>query len=92
MVGFPKELRTKQDWLNAVSYAKLTNDGKAVITERLLELKNNTTVLVLKETSKNKPSENHTAEDFEAVENPACEKIRLGFTDAEIEKLIRSLK
>jgi hypothetical protein len=92
MVGFPKELKTKQDWLNAIEYAKLTGDGKAALKNRLLELKENTTVLCLKETSKNKPSDQQTPDDYEKVENPACEKLRLGFTDVEIDKLIRSLK
>jgi hypothetical protein len=92
MVGFPNELKTKQDWLNAVSYATLTKDGKTVLINRLLELKNNTTVLVLKASSKDKPSEEQTLDDFERVDDPACEKNRLGFTDVEIDKIIRSLK
>jgi len=92
MVGLPKELKTKQDVLNAVSYAITTGDGKAVLKNRLLELKANTTMLVLKAGSKNKPPEEQTEADFERVNDPACEKIRLGFTDQEIDNLIGGLK
>ena len=91
MVGLPKELKTKQDWLNAINYAKATGDGKAIMKYRLEELKTNTTVLVLKETSQDKPSEEQDETDFERVDDPACEKIRLGFTDQEINTLIGGL-
>jgi hypothetical protein len=92
MVGFPKELKTRQDWINAVDYAKSTGDGKAVLKNRLLELKNKTTVLVLKAASAGKPPEDQTAADFHEADDPACEKLRLGFTDAEIDQLMEVLK
>jgi hypothetical protein len=91
MVGLPKDLKTKQDWQNAINYALTSGDGKAVMKNRLLELKTNTTILVLKADSADKPSEEQTESDFEKVDDPACEKIRLGFTDIEIEKLIGDL-
>jgi hypothetical protein len=92
MVGLPKNLHTKQDWLNAVNYAKATNDGKGTMRSRLLELKANSKMLVLKASSASKPSEEQTPEDFKSVEDPACEKIRLGFSDAEIDELIGGLQ
>jgi len=92
MHGLPKELKTKQDWLNAIDYAKATGDGKAIMKNRLLELKNNTTMLVLKAKSINKPPEDQTTDDFERVDDPACEKILLGFTNQQINALIGELK
>jgi hypothetical protein len=92
MVGFPKQLKTKQDWLNAFAYAKASGEGKAELSGLLLELKSHTTVLVLKNASKNKPAEEQTPDDYEAKPDPGCEKIRLGFTDSEIDTLIGGLK
>ena len=92
MVGFPKTLSTKADWLNAYSYAITTGDGKATLKTRLLSLKENSKMFVLKKSSMGKDSEDQTPEDFEAVDNPGAEKIRLGMTDAEIDELIGGLK
>jgi hypothetical protein len=91
MVGLPKQLSTKADWLNAVQYAKTTGDGKAVMRSRLLSLKTHATILVLKAASVDKDSEEQTPEDYEAALDPGCEKARLGFTDAEIDELIGGL-
>jgi hypothetical protein len=91
MVGFPKMLKTKKDWENAVAYAIATGEGKAELKNSLLDLKGFTTVLVLKKASKGKPAEEQTPEDFEAVADPACEKNRIGFTDSEIDVLIGGL-
>jgi hypothetical protein len=91
MVGLPKQLSTKADWLNAVQYARTTGDGKAVMRGRLLSLKINSTILVLKAASANKDSEEQTPEDYEAALDGGCEKARLGFTDDEIDELIGGL-
>ncbi|MDR2097691.1 MAG: hypothetical protein LBP37_04145 [Spirochaetaceae bacterium] len=91
MTGLPKQLSTKADWLNAVQHAKTTGEGKAVMRSRLLSLKLNSTILVLKKTSANKKSEDQTPEDYEAALDPGCEKVRLGFTDAEIDELTGGL-
>jgi hypothetical protein len=92
MVGLPNLLKTRQDWSNAAGYAKSTGDGKAVMIKRLLELKDNKTILVLKASAASKEAEEQTQEDFEAVPDPACEKLRLGFTDGEIDELIGGLE
>jgi hypothetical protein len=92
LVGLPKQLSTKADWLHAVQYAKTTGNGKAEIQKRLLSLKTHCTILVLKNASKGKDSEEQTPEDYEAAIDPGCEKARLGFTDAEIDELIGGLK
>jgi len=91
MVGFPQTLNTKKDWFNAYDYAISTGDGKATLRARLLSLKQHSKMLVLKKASKDKPSEEQTPEDFEEVDNPGAEKIRLGITDAEIDELVRGL-
>jgi hypothetical protein len=91
MVGLPKQLSTKADWLNAVNYAKTTGDGKAAMRGRLLSLKNHSTILVLKKSSAGKDSEDQTPEDYESAADPGCEKARLGFTDTEIDELIGGL-
>jgi len=91
MVGYPNTLSTKADLFNAFEYAKTTGDGKAALRSRLLSIKNNTTILVLKKASAGKKSEDQTPEDFEAVNDPGAEKIRLGITDAEIDELIGGL-
>ncbi len=49
-------------------------------------------MLVLKRTSKDKPAEEQTPEDFENVENPACAKHKLGFTDDEINALLSKVE
>jgi hypothetical protein len=92
MVGVPNVLSTKEDVLNAYNYATSTGDGKAALRARLLSLKGNTTMLVLKKSAEGKDSEEQTPEDFHAVADPGCEKIRLGLTDTEIDELIGGLK
>lgn len=92
MVGFPKELRTKQDYLNAVAYVKSTGAGKTLLLARLESLKANTKIMVLKESSKAKPSEEQTQEDYKAIDDPNCEMIRLGFSETEINKIISEVQ
>jgi len=91
MVGFPKDLRTKQDYLNAVDFVKSTGTDKAVMIARLEGLKSNTTIMVLKNSSVGKPAEEQTQDDYEPVPDPNCEMVRLGFTEAEIDALIGGL-
>ena len=88
MVGVPKSNNTKKDYENAVDYVCSTNSGKGELVRALKDLKENTTMLVLKKSSEGKAAEDQTAADYEEVENPACKKIKLGFTDAEIDALL----
>lgn len=92
MVGIPKFCQTKKDWQNAVNFATAKNTGKAELYSRLQQLRDNHFMNVLKNSSKSKPAEEQTPDDFEAVDNPAAEKYRLGFTDEEINKLMEALK
>ena len=92
MVGVPKSFNTKKDYENAVDYACATNSGKGELARALHDLKDNTTMLVLKKSSEKVPAEEQTADDYEVVENPACKKSRLGFTDAEIDALLKKIE
>jgi len=92
MIGLPENLLTKKDWYNAVDYAKSTGDGKDVMINRLNSLKQNTKINVLKQSSRGKSAEEQTADDYEPVDDPNCELTRLGFTEAEINGLIRGLE
>jgi hypothetical protein len=93
MVGFPKNIHTKKDWLNAVDFAKSSGGtDKAIMASKLEALKTNTKMMVLKASSAGVPAEEQTPEDYEAVDNPACEMIRLGFTAAQIDSLIGGLQ
>ncbi len=91
MVGIPKYCQTKKDWQNAVSYAVKYNMGKAELYSRLQRLRDDHYMNVLKEKSKDKPAEEQTADDYEAVDDPAAEKYKLGFSDAEINALMEVL-
>jgi|LSQA01.1.fsa_nt_gi hypothetical protein len=92
MVGLPNSLSTKQDWLNAVEYANSTGQGKSVMIARLNSLKQNTKMNVLKEASAGKSAEDQTPDDFESVDDPNCELLRLGFSGLEVDSLIRGLE
>jgi len=92
MVGIPENLFTKEDWYNAVEYAKSTGNEKDVMIARLNNLKQNTKINVLKQSSAGKSADDQTPDDYEQVDDPNCEFMRLGFTDSEIDSLIRSLQ
>jgi len=91
MVGLPNNLLTKKDWLNAVDFAVSTGQGRDVMIARLNGLKQNTKMNVLKNASAGKSAEDQTPDDFESVDDPNCEMLRLGFTEAEIDGLIGRL-
>jgi orotidine-5'-phosphate decarboxylase len=92
MIGLPGNLFTREDWINAVEYAKAHSTGKDVMISRLNGLKSNTKINILKSTALDKPAEEQTPEDFEAIDDPNCEMLRLGFTAAQIENLIGGLQ
>ena len=90
MVGIPKYCQTKKDWQNAVDFAIAQNKGKTELYSRLEQLRDNHYMNVLKKSSKDKPVEEQTPEDYEPVDNPAAEKYRLGFTDEEINRYLET--
>lgn len=92
MIGLPTEMQTKKDWHNAADYAIKHKTGIGTMIEKLESLRDDIYINVLKDSSKEKPADEQTPDDYEKVENPACEKIQLGFTDTEINQLIAELK
>lgn len=92
MIGFPKDLRTKQDFLNAVEYVKATGEDKATLIARLESLKATITMMDLKESSRSKRADKQLQEDYASVPDPNCEMGHLGFSEAEIDYLIGRLK
>lgn len=92
MIGFPKDLRTKQDFLNAVKYVKATGEDKAILIGRLESVKAATTMMDLKESSRSKRADKQLQADYASVPDPNCEMRRLGFSEAEIDYLIGRLE
>mgnify|MGYP007069864697 FL=1 len=91
MVGIPASCNTKADWENAVEYAVVHNTGKGGLKSRLEHLRDDHYKLVLKESSKDVPVEEQTADDYEKVEDPAAEKNKLAVSDEWINTLIAKL-
>lgn len=92
MRGFPSDLRTKQDYVNAVMYVKKNPEGRAVLLARLEQMKSSTARMELKESAREKPADKQHQEDYEAVPDPCCEMRRLGFTKEELDCLIGGIK
>lgn len=93
MIGIPKVFNTKADWMNAHEYAFKSGDDeyKKEMIKLLEGLKDSRFMLVLKQ-GVTKPPEEHTPEDYEQVEDPGSELLRLGFTIPEIDLLISRLQ
>jgi len=92
MIGYPAILETKDDYENALAYVKEHKEFASRFRAQLENLKSNIYKKVLKEEAQEKDPEELTPEDFEDVFDPTCEKNRLGFTDAEIDRMIKEAK
>jgi len=92
MIGYPSVLNTKEDYENALAYVKEHKEFGSRFKAQLENLKNNVYKKVLKEGSEEKDPEELTSDDFVDVYDPACEKEKLGITDAEIDKMIKEIK
>lgn len=88
MIGFPKDLRTKQDILNAVEYVKATGEGKEMMCAWLKRIKATDTRMELKESGRNKRADKQHQEDYTPVPDPNSQMRRLGFTLEEMDCLI----
>lgn len=93
MVGIPKMLATRQDWLNAFDYAQAGgNMGlKNEFRERLAALNGTRRMKVLKAGIEKTPEE-QTPEDFEDVLDPASPFVRSGLTEGEVNQMIGALE
>jgi hypothetical protein len=91
MRGIPQTFGSVEDWKNAYSYAQSRGtEERAELVERLTQLKNTKTSLVLKKGVKKAP-EDQTAVDFEAVDDPAGAFALSGLTETEINTMIAGL-
>jgi len=91
MYGLPKEFNSQADILNSIDYVNKKPQHKTELIRRLLDLKNTTTMLVLKNSSKDKDPEEQTQDDFEKVSDPNAKLFRLGFTVDKINQLLGGL-
>lgn len=57
MIGFPEDLRTKQDYIHAAAYVRQHSEGREVLLARLERMKAGTTRMELKEEARSKPAE-----------------------------------
>ena len=92
MIGFPSVLNTKEDWQHAVDYVKEHGTNRKELVLELENLRDNMYMNVLKESSKEKDPEELTPDDFEKVEDPNCDKKRLGISDEEIAAWIEEVE
>lgn len=92
MIGVPNDLRTKQDFLNAVESVIATGEDKAILIARLEGVKATVTMMELKESGRSKRADQQLQEDYASVPDPNCEMRRLGFSEEEIDGLIGRLK
>ena len=92
MKGFPKDLRTKQDYIHAAACVKENSEDRTILLARLERMKASTTRMGLNESAKSKPAEKQHQEDYEPVPDPCCEMRRLGFTEEELDRLIGGLR
>lgn len=92
MWGSPNNLNSAADYKNAVDWCRARNSGKAEMIAKLEGLRDDVYILTLKESSKDKPADEQTADDYEQTLDPNPPKKRLGITDAQINTWIEELK
>lgn len=92
MLGYPSELRTKSDYINAYNYALQGGEGRELLAARLEALKATVCYMGLKDESYSKRAEKQHQEDYEPKPDPNCEMRRLGFSEAEIDELLGGLR
>ena len=94
MRGFPKTIGTKQDILNLVGLAEQDDGG--IESEDLINFLDNLIATkrhyVVKAEAAEKPTEEQTPDDYELVDNPTSDMIRLGITEDEINQIKAQLE
>lgn len=91
MVGLPRNCQTRQDWINAVTYAEQHPQHKAALRLRLNGLAQSKTMKVLKADAPSDPEE-QTPEHFEDVIDPASPFAASGLSEAEISDMLRRME
>lgn len=92
MIGFPTDLKTKQDYYNATEYAVHSGRGKEYLIARLQAILNSTTYNGLKaEAYAMRPEKQHQ-DNYEKKYDVNCILSRIGFSLEEVEALIAKLE
>lgn len=92
MIGYPKNLNSKSDWINFVNYAMTNSQYKKRAISKLENLRDDIYINTLKESSKEVEAEKQTSDDYEKTLNPSCEKTKLNISDDEINSWIKELE
>lgn len=88
MIGFPKILKTKQDYLNAVAYSEKTGEEKDYLISRFMRMLESTTYNGLKDEAYSMRPEKQHQENYEKKYDVNCLMNYVGFTEKEIKDLI----
>ena len=93
MVGIPKTLATRQDWLHIFDYVQSKNDEELnnEFRLRLAALYDTRCMKVLKD-GIDKAPEDRTSEDFDEIPDPASPLALSGLTEGEINQMIGALE
>ena len=95
MRGYPRTIGTKQDVLNLVDLYLSGNDCGIELDELTKFLDNLIATkqhYVIKAEAAEKPIEEQTPDDYELVDNPNSDMMRLGITDDEINQIKAQLE
>jgi len=92
MKGCPKVIGTKQDIYNLADLARQDDEIKDQLIGMLDNLIATRRHLVIKPESVEKPTEEQTPDDYELVDNPNADIIRLGVTEDEINQIKAQLE
>ncbi len=91
MTGFPKDLKTKQDYLNAAAYAEKTGEGRAYLIARLQRMLASTTYNGLKAEAYAMRPERQHQENYEKKYDVNCVMNHVGFSEQDVRALINRL-
>ncbi len=92
MIGFPTDLKTKQDYYNAAEYAEQRGIGKEFLIARLQAMLDSTTYNGLKAEAYSMRPEKQHQENYEKKSDVNCTMRRIGFSLEEVEALIAKLE
>jgi hypothetical protein len=91
MYGLPKEFNSQADVMNSIDYCTTNPQYKPKLIQMLLDLRDNTTMLVLLDSSADVDPEDQTPADFQSVLDPNALLFRLGLTVDTVNSLLGGL-
>ncbi len=92
MKGYPKIIGTKQDIYNLFEIAKIDDEIKEKLAQTLDNLIATKKHYVLKAEAVEKPAEEQTPDDYELVDNPNADIVRIGMKEEEIAQIKNELE